>query len=410
MIKRTLSLYKTSFTGLSPQTWLLSLIILINRSGTMVLPFMTLYLTGKGMNRSLSDAGLVMGLWGFGSIIGAYFGGKLSDKIGFQKVQILTLFMGGIMFIVLGQIKLYPLICLTTFILSFVNEAFRPANSSAIAFYSKPENRTRSYSLNRLAVNLGWAVGASLGGIVASYNYELLFWVDGITNIIAAVIMFFAFKPELNLKSKPTTEKVEPNKGAYKDKFYLWFIFLVVMFGMCFFQLFTTIPKYYRDEMHLSERFIGFIMALNGILIVIMEMVVIYKMEGRRKNLIFISIGTAICALSFLSLLLPGNAKLICLLMILLVTIGEITAMPFMSTFMVSRTNEKNRGQYAALFTMAWGIGQTFGPYLCSQIVEAGNFNIMFMVCAAAFLMTSLGFWRLNKAIDSPKGNNTSLN
>lgn len=399
MIQRTLSLYKTSFSGLSSQTWILSIIMLINRSGTMVLPFMTLYLTSKEMNRSLSDAGIVMGLWGLGSIFGAYFGGKLSDRIGFQKVQVLTLFLGGIMFIVLGQIKMYPLICMATFVLSFVNEAFRPANSSAIAFYSKPENRTRSYSLNRLAVNLGWAVGASVGGIIASFNYELLFWVDGVTNIIAAITMFLAFKPSVNLKPKEKTEEATPVHSAYKDKKYLWFIFLVVMFGMCFFQLFSTVPKFYRDEMHLSEKFIGFIMALNGFLIVMLEMVLIYRLEGKRNNLIYITIGTSICAVSFLSLLIPGNAKFICLLMIVLVTIGEITAMPFMSTFMVSRSNERNRGQYAALFTMAWGIGQTFGPYLCATLVEHTNFNVMFIVCACALFLTAFGFAKLKRSI-----------
>jgi predicted MFS family arabinose efflux permease len=397
MIQRTVSLYKTSFTGLSPQTWLLSLIILINRSGTMVLPFMTLYLTGKEMQRSLTEAGTVMGLWGLGSIFGAFFGGKLSDKIGFQKVQVITLFFGGVMFIVLGQIHSYGLICLATFILSFVNEAFRPANSSAVAFYSNPANRTRSYSLNRLAVNLGWAVGASLGGLIAARSYELLFWVDGLTNIAAAIIMFFAFRTPNNLHTKTETKEIEIKQSAYKDKTYLLFIFLLVMFGMCFFQLFTTVPKFFRDNMHLSEEYIGFIMALNGILIVVMEMVLIYKLEGKRNNLIYMSIGTTICALSFLSLLLPGNMKLVCLLMIVLVTIGEIIAMPFMSTFMISRTNENNRGQYAALFTMAWGIGQTFGPYLCSMLVEHTNFNVMFIVCAGAFLLTAFGFLRLNK-------------
>jgi predicted MFS family arabinose efflux permease len=176
MFVRAVSLYKTSFTGLSAQTWLLSCIMLVNRSGTMVVPFMTLYLTGKTMNRSLSEAGTVMGLFGLGSIIGAYFGGKFSDRIGFFKVQLFTLFFGGLLFIVLGQLKSYPLICVFTFLLSLVNEAFRPANSSAVAFYSHSENRTRSYSLNRLAINLGWAIGASFGGIIASYNYELLFW------------------------------------------------------------------------------------------------------------------------------------------------------------------------------------------------------------------------------------------
>src|SRR6478735_11054027 len=90
------------------------------------------------------------------------------------------------MFMVLGQMRSFPMICGCTFLLSLINEAFRPANSSAIAFYSTTENRTRSYSLNRLAINLGWAFGAGLGGVVASVNYSLLFWVDGITNLLAA--------------------------------------------------------------------------------------------------------------------------------------------------------------------------------------------------------------------------------
>jgi len=109
MLTRTLNLYKTSFTGLSKETWLLSTIMLVNRSGTMVIPFMTLYLTDKSMGRTLSEAGIVVSLFGLGSVIGAYFGGRISDKIGFYKVQLFTLFVGGILFMVLGQIKSYPL-------------------------------------------------------------------------------------------------------------------------------------------------------------------------------------------------------------------------------------------------------------------------------------------------------------
>src|SRR3984957_5787206 len=182
----TRSLYKNAYSGLSRSTWLLSLVMLVNRSGTMVIPFMTIYLTQPSMGYSIGQAGFVMGLFGLGAVCGGFIGGKLTDKIGFHRVQLITLTGGGIMFMVLGQMKTLPLICAVTFALSLVNEAFRPANSTAIAHFSKEENRTRSYSLNRLAINLGWSAGATLGGILASINYHLLFWVDGATNIAAA--------------------------------------------------------------------------------------------------------------------------------------------------------------------------------------------------------------------------------
>lgn len=402
MVTRTLSLYKTSFTGLSKEAWLLSFIMLVNRSGTMVLPFMTLYLTGKEMHRTLSEAGFVMALFGLGSIIGAYFGGKFSDKIGFYKVQLFTLIGGGMMFIVLGQMKSYPLICVVTFFLSMINEAFRPANSSSIAFYSNSENRTRSYSLNRLAINLGWAVGATIGGLVAAFNYELLFWIDGLTNILAAGLLFYFLKPQIQLKKEADqditkTEVVPEMMSAYKDKIYLWFLVLMTLFSCCFVQLFTTIPKYFRDDMHLNERYIGFIMAVNGIIIVAIEMVLVYTLEKKNKNTQWIIIGLVMCAFSYLSLLIPGNAKYISLVMILFITVGEIMAFPFMNVFWIQRANDKNRGQYAALYTMSWGIGNTVGPFLCSALVEATNFKLMFIVLGGILLITAAGFYRLSK-------------
>lgn len=396
MIAKTFSLYKTSFTGLSKEAWLLSFIMLVNRSGTMVLPFMTLYLTSKEMHRSLSEAGFVMALFGLGSIVGAYFGGKFSDKIGFYKVQLFTLFGGGLMFIVLGQIKSYPLICVFTFVLSMVNEAFRPANSSSIAFYSTAENRTRSYSLNRLAINLGWAVGASIGGLVAAFDYELLFWVDGVTNILAAGLLFYFLRPNIQIKKEEVKEELVPEvMSAYKDKTYLWFLVLMTLFSSCFIQLFTTIPKYFRDDMLLNEKYIGLIMAINGIIIVAIEMVLVYTLEKKNKNTRWIIIGLVMCACSYFSLLIPGNAKFISLVMILFITVGEIMAMPFMNVFWLQRANDKNRGQYAALYTISWGIGNTAGPFLVSALVDASSFKVAFIVLGFILFVSAFGFYKL---------------
>src|SRR6201996_7243485 len=195
MLSPLLSSYKQAYSGLSRATWLLSAVMLVNRSGTMVIPFLTIYLTSPAMGYSIAQAGFVMGMFGLGAICGGFLGGRLTDRWGFHRVQLAALAGGGIFFMILGQGKSYPLICICTFLLSVVNDAFRPANSTAIATYSKEENRTRSYSLNRLAINLGWAAGGAIGGILASINYHLLFWVDGGTNLAAALLLRLFLHP-----------------------------------------------------------------------------------------------------------------------------------------------------------------------------------------------------------------------
>ena len=148
MITRTVNLYKNAYSGLTERIWLLSIVMLINRAGTMVLAFMTLYISHLGF--TIKEGGLVVAIYGLGSVTGALIGGKISDRFGFYYTQFCALLFGGIMFIVLGQMRTYFSICVCTFILSMVNESFRPANASAIAHYSTAQNRTQSFSLIRL--------------------------------------------------------------------------------------------------------------------------------------------------------------------------------------------------------------------------------------------------------------------
>jgi len=397
MIAATAKTYRNAFSGLSKDTWLLSFVMLINRSGTMVVPFMTLYLTSSEMGYSVGQAGIVFGMFGFGAFCGAWFGGKLTDKIGFYPVQMITLGGGGILFIVLGQMNTYPLICLFTYLLSFVNEAFRPANSTAIAFYSKEENRTRSYALNRLAINIGWAVGSGLGGFIAHIDYKLLFWVDGFTNIAAVLLLWFFLKP-VNYKPTPNTDSNQPKiKSAFSDKTYLSFAFITMLFACCFFQIFTNLPVYFKKELHFSEPFIGFLMSINGIIIALVEMVLIYKLEGKRKHILYIACGVFMVGASFLLLNIPAAPIAVASSMIVLVTFGEIFSMPFMNSYWITRTQPSNRGQYAALYTMAWSAAQTLGPMGGAQVVEHYGFALLWWLVGCICIFASFAFWKLHQ-------------
>lgn len=395
MINATARTYRNAYSGLSKETWLLSLIMLINRSGTMVVPFLTLYLTEK-MGFSVGKSGIVFGLFGAGAFSGAWLGGKLTDKLGFYPVQVMTLIGGGIMFLVLGQMKTYPLICIFTYLLGFVNEAFRPANSTAIASFSNEENRTRSYALNRLAINLGWALGSAAGGFLASINYELLFWVDGVTNIFAALLLLLLINPKGNAAFKKKDVSVK-GPSAMVDKSYITFVLVTTLFAVCFFQLFNNMPLFFKKELHLSERFIGVVMSANGLIIALVEMVLVYKLEGRRKRLTYISFGVCMTGIAFWMLNIPIAPALVASLMMLVVTFGEIFSLPFMNTYWTERASDNNRGQYAALYAMAWSAAQTAGPMLGAQLADVAGFTTLWWVVGGVCITAAFLFGQLNK-------------
>lgn len=393
-MKRISNLYKNAYSGLAPATWWLSLVMLINRSGTMVVPFMTLYLT-QSRHYPITRAGSVMAMFGAGAVCGGFLGGRLTDRFGFYNIQLAALVSGGIMFIILGQVDNYPLLMAGSFLLSMLNDSFRPANATAIAHYSKEENRTRSFSLNRLAINLGWAVGGALGGFVASHNYNLIFWIDGFTNIFAALLLRSVLSPSRNTHTPATkirTEKTKSVTSPFSDAPYMFFILLTVLFGCMFFQLFSTLPVFFNQVLHLTPFTIGMIMSFNGALIVIFEMAMVFTLEQKNRNLHFISIGVILIGISFTMFnLLPGALSL-ALLSTLFMTFGEMLSMPFMNSYWISRTNNDNRGKYAGLYTVAWSIAQITGPFAGSQLAGHISFSALWWAIGAISVITATGF------------------
>jgi len=360
----------------------------------MVVPFLSIYCI-RVLHFDVVQAGYVMALFGIGSILGAFMGGKLTDKFGFYDLQVGALFSGGILFIALGYQHTFLTLSIGTSVLSFCNEAFRPANSTAVAHYSSPQNKSRSYSLNRLAVNLGWAFGGGLGGLLASYNYHLLFWVDGCTNILAALLL-------LKLMPRSSVHKpvrsTDPNlvvSSPYKDKAYMAFIGLSTLFGLCFFQFFIMEPVFYKLNWHLNESIIGLLLALNGVLIAVIEMVLINYLEGKRHPLIFIVSGVLITGFGFILLNILPAGIVTATLVVVIVTLGEIMSMPFMNAFWISRTTDYNRGAYAALYTMSWSAAQIFAPAMGSQVIYYGGFSSLWWLLGILCVLAAAGYFVL---------------
>jgi predicted MFS family arabinose efflux permease len=365
--------YINTFRGLSNEVWWLALITLINRAGTMVIPFLSLYLT-KSLNFSLSDVGWIMTAFGLGSVIGSWLGGKLTDKIGFYKVMVFSLFISGLFFILLQFLTSFTSFWIGIFLVMLVSDMFRPAMFVALNSYSKPENKTRTVTLIRLAINLGFSAGPAIGGIIIiTMSYGGLFWIDGITCMLAALVLLKVLHPK---KAKTLDNlKIENPQSAYQDKVFLLFLGAMVLFGIVFLQYFSTMPLYYKDAHYLSELEIGLLLGLNGFLIFVFEMPLIKWLENSRftKSGLMLT-GALLTGLSFLVLNMTSWAGVLIIGM-LLMTFGEMIAFPFSNAFAMERAKKGNPGEYMALYSISFSIAHIFGHNAGLQLVDALGFD-----------------------------------
>ena len=392
------SLYKESYANLQRNIWVLSIAMFINRSGSMVLLFSSLYMT-KDLHFSIGEAGLIMSFYGIGSVLGSYCGGWLTDRKNFFDIMIFSLLASGIILLFLLVAKTQIAIASIIFLYAFTADMFRPANSAAIAIYSNSQNRTRSVSLVRMAVNLGFSVGPAVGGFVALHlGYKWLFVIDACSGFGAA-LMLYSYLPRKHTEKNKHQSPVLLNKStsAYRDWQYLFFIFLVALYGMSFFQLFASVPQYFNRICHYNEDTIGLLLALNGLLVVVIEMPLVVILERRQKIFRYIIIGVLCIPIAF-TILQNGNGLLsFAIGYTLVITLSEIFAMPFMMNHALSRPPKERQGQYAALYSISYGLANIAAPLLGLGIASKYGFDMMFYFFIVVSIICALGFLYLNK-------------
>ena len=370
--------YLNTFKGLSKEVWWLSLITLINRAGTMVIPFLSIYLA-ESLNFTKPDIAWIMSFFGIGSVVGTWLGGKLTDRIGYYKVMLYSLFGTGILFVLLQYAKTFEAFCAGIFFVMLVADAFRPAMFVALSAYSKPENKTRSVTLIRLAINLGFSAGPAVGGlIITGIGYQGLFWVDGVTCTLAAILLLKVLHPK---KARVLDEvKAENPVSVYKDKAFWIFFVAMFIFGFVFLQYFSTIPLYYKESRMLSVLEIGLLMGFNGGFIAVFEMPLIDWLQNTKNSKIkLVAIGLFLVAVSFIVLNLTSWVGILIFGM-LLMTVGEMIAFPFSNAFAVDRAKKGNQGEYMALYAIAFSLSHIFSHNAGMQMINKYGYEFTWNV------------------------------
>ncbi len=393
-MRRLIQLYVDSFSGLQNDVWVLSLMTLINRAGTMVIPFLSIYLTSQ-LNFSLRETGIVMSCWGLGAFAGSLLGGYLTDRFGYYPIMFWTLFLSGFGFLSLMFIHTFIPFCVAIFIATTIADSFRPASMASLGAYSTPENRTRSLSLMRLAINLGFGAGSAMGGFIAgNFGYDWLFIIEAITFIAAAFFFIIFMKNKEDQEKDMMDSPLEEGKflSAYKDVQFLFFIALMFVTCIAFMQIFTIVPVYMKSELGLSEIEFGLLLAYNCLLIVILEMPVIYLVQNRFHRVDLIFVGTLIFGLAFVAFFLPFNIYLVGIIAMTAFTLGEIIHFPISSSIVLDRSSPSNRGQYMGAYGMAFSIAFIIAPTLGTEIATIYGYNILWLCMIGVCLLAAIGY------------------
>ncbi|MBL7781944.1 MAG: MFS transporter [Saprospiraceae bacterium] len=396
MLLRIYHHWVNSYRGIPHAIWFLSLVSLINRCGSMVISFITLYLTQR-LQFTIEETGYVMGFFGAGALLGAYLGGRLTDRIGAGPVMFWSLIFNGLILIGMLEVQHFWPMCATVFMMSISSEVFRPANSVAIRQSSTPETRTRAISLYRMSVNLGFTVAPALGGLLATLGWHWLFWVDGLTCIAAAIMLrqrYTAPAAPATVPAQPEEETAAAAAGdsPFRDRPFMWFIAFTVINAVVFMQILWTVPVFFKEAYHWPEAQIGLLMALNGLVVFLVEMPLIFRIDGTRQPSVFIRVGLVLYMLSYLSLAVAFPPMLAASLYMVIISFGEIFVMPFSSNYVMSRSPEKRLGQYMAVYTMAYSCSNILAPLMGTQVIAAWGFRTLWLIAIGLALVAWVGF------------------
>ena len=379
--------------NLPREMWILSAATLVNRSGTMVLAFLVLYVTHT-LSVTPARAALALMVYGLAALVTMPIAGILSDRVGPLPIMKGSLFLTGFLLLLFPRAKNYSAILLMTFAFAVLNESVRPASISMVSDLVAPAQRKAAFALSRLAANLGMSVGPAIGGILAVYSFRWLFLVDGTTSILAGAVL--ALAPMRNVGRQKTHEpdwadatdlgrEIEADSSAplvalhpgadlraFRNPRMLYFLAAMIPVQLVFFQLTSTLPLFLVRYEHFPESVFGTIFTVNTLLIVALEVPLNTAIEHwtHRRTLM---LGAFLYAVGFGSYALVGIAPFGqaagVFAAVVIWTFGEMILMPGSSAYAAEIAPPERRGEYMGLYTMSFNIAFAVGPWLGASVL-----------------------------------------
>jgi MFS family permease len=321
----------------------------------------------------------------------SFLGGWLADRFEPTRVMKWSLVATAASFFVLGRLQAPWAIYLALAALSLAGESFRPANLTAIGRASGEADRAKSYALYRLAINLGMTLGPTVGGVLALYDYDWLFWADGATCLAAALLLHLAFRPTAG--ESAAARFAGEIRSPWTDRRFLAFVSLCFVVAVIMFQFNGAYTLFLSRERGFSEAAIGLTLAVNTLIIVAVEMVVVHTLSRHDIHRV-VAVGGLLVGLGY-ALLPFGKSFAFVAFTVVVWTVGEMLSFAFSTTWTAARADDRSRGRYLGVYNLSFATAFVAAPLAGTWVYERFGGTALWLGCGVAGTLVALGFLAL---------------
>jgi MFS family permease len=372
--------------------WIHFAATLINRLGTMAIPFLVLYLTQeRGFDPE--HAGLMLGIYGGTSLVITPIMGKWADKIGHVRMMKASLLSSGLVLLSYPFARTPAQVTIATILFAITAEAFRPASLSVLTDLAPAAQRKAAFAANRLAINLGMSVGPAVGGYLAEVSFPAIFRVDGSSTLLAWMLLTLTGFKVVEHAAGSSSAHGRGSLPGYKNPLLITFLVACVPLAAVFFQHEGALPLDVVRDLGMKESFFGWMFTINTILIVLFEvrlnLTTSHWSHGRSLATGGMFLAAGFGAMAFATTPISVAATVV------VWTIGEMILLPSMSNFVAEIAPPDRRGEYMGLYSMSWGIAFAVGPWLGTVVLERFGRVTLWSGCFVAAALAAAALARL---------------
>ena len=386
--------------------WIVVLVSFIDRiGGTLLFPFFSLYITQK-FGIGMTQAGIILGAFSAFGLIGSMAGGALTDRFGRRRLILFGLIFSALSTLTLGLVHtlagLYPLVV----VIGVLSNIAGPAHDAMVADILPEKQRSEGFGILRVVGNMAWIIGPTIGGLVATRSFFMLFVIDSVMSCIVA-LLFYKLIPETKPAEPPekSHESVWQSVAGYRhvlrDFAFMAFLVASILMGAVYQQMYNTLPVYLRDTHGFNPQAYGFLLTSSAVTVVLLQFWVTRVVKGRPAFLMM-ALGTIFYAIGF-SMIGVISAYSLFILAIVVITMGEMIIMPTSQALAANFAPTEFRGRYMAVYGLCWAIPSMFGPGAAGYILDNFNPNLLWYIGGAMCIVSALCFYALHLRLGSQK-------